>query len=58
MKMRVELGPLGCFPPFFFKKYIVTVKIVFFNIEEYFQTQNLDNFFTDAVILEVYCVGV
>jgi len=54
--MRVELGPLGCFPPFFFKKYIVTVKIVFFNIEEYFQTQNLDHFFTDAVILEVYCV--
>jgi len=28
MKMRVELGPLGCFPSFF-EKYIVTVKIVF-----------------------------
>jgi len=29
----------------------------FFNIEEYFQTQILDHFFTDAVILEVNCVG-
>jgi len=57
MKMRVELGQLGCFPPFL-KNILVTVKIVFLILKNISKHKFLIIFLLMLLFLRYIVLGV